>query len=89
MAKKAKQGHLNGMEPPSVKEIEEAAEEYVGYRDARMANLKKEIEAGDALLALMQKHELTTYELEDGKTVELKELTKVKVRRPKTEESDE
>lgn len=83
---KARQGHLPGLEPPSIKEIDNAAERYVDRRNDRMEMLQDEIKARDVLEAAMKKHELRVYEY-DGKTVELCMEEKVKVRKKK-ESSD-
>lgn len=79
---KARQGHLPGLEPPSIKEIDEQAELYVEYRNERMEAQTKELAEQDVLLELMQKHGLTTYDY-DGKIVSIDELRKVKVRKKK------
>lgn len=61
---RAKQGYFEGMEPPSIKEIDRAAERYVDIRDERMALTPVEVKSKDALHALMKKHELKTYEFD-------------------------
>lgn len=68
------------MEPPSIKEIDEAADEYVRVRNARMRATEREVERRDILEALMKKHELKSYEFED-KRVELAVTEKVKVKK--------
>ena len=65
---------------PKVKEIDDAADDYVTHRDARMAAREKEITASDNLLALMKEHKLTSYEY-DGKIVSIAEHEKIKVKR--------
>ena len=72
--------------PPSVPEIDHAAEVYVGHRDDRMEALKEEIKAHDVLLTLMQSHGMTSYEW-NGHVVTVDNKVKVKVRR-KSEEAD-
>ena len=86
--RKARQQHLEGMEPPSIAEIEEKAEEYVEARNARMKLLTKEIGLQEELATLMRKHKLKNYEF-DGSTVELTSKEKVKVRKSKDEGEDE
>lgn len=59
--KKVKQGELPGMEGKHVKEVEDAAELYEEQRDERIALSAKESDALNALVAAMQKHNLTSY----------------------------
>lgn len=79
---KAKQGHLEGMEPPVIKEIERAADRYVEARDERMRLSETEAEAKELLTAVMKKHELTVYNY-DGKDVFVENAETVKVRKHK------
>lgn len=82
-AKKPKQPYLSpDMAPPSIPVIDEAARDYVEFRDARMAAGKDETKAHDALLALMRDKGLAEYAFEEF-TVKLDSKTKVKVRRKK------
>ena len=84
---KAKQGHLEGMEPPTIKELDEAADNYMDIRDKRMAMTRKECSKQDHLQELMKEHKLTVYEY-DGYIVTLNQTEKVKVRkRPEGEPS--
>jgi hypothetical protein len=85
MPRKPKQPYLSPeMEPPSHPVIDEAASQYVECRDARMAALKQEVAAHDALLSLMKAKKLTAYAFE-GFNVSLDSKEKVKVRRKKDE----
>lgn len=70
------------MAPPSIPEIDAAAEEYVSARNARMAYLKDEVESAETLLSLLKKHNLPAYEYE-GNIVTISTLEKVKVKRKK------
>ena len=79
--RRPKQETLPGIEL-NVPEIDEAAAEYVMFRDARMANLVKEQAAGGKLLELMHQHKLKVYQY-DGKDVLLEEIEKVRVRKKK------
>ncbi len=88
MARKAKQGHFEGMEPPVILEIDQQAEEYVTFRDERMRLLKLEIEAQDKLLDLMKKNKLKTYQFDGADVIIVPGQEKVKVKRKK-EASDE
>ncbi len=65
---RARQGHLPEMEPPSIPEIDEAAEAFVDARDKRMRLGSKEAEKKEILEAAMKKHGLDRYEY-DGKEV--------------------
>ncbi len=71
---------VEGMAPPSVPEIDHAAEVYVGHRDERMENQREEIKAHDVLLTLMQSHGMNEYEW-NGNVVSVKNKVKVSVRR--------
>jgi len=83
MAKRKRQAFIPGTEPPSIPEIDEAADVYVELRDNRMGQQKDEAEALEKLTALMHQNSVTTYEY-DGKTVTLEALEKVRVRRNKS-----
>lgn len=82
--KRLKQGFLKGMKPPTIKELDSAAENYVEARDGRGIAQKAEISARDLVLAIMHKHNLKHYEY-DGKTIDVvldtKEKIKVKVKK--------
>ncbi len=56
-----KQLAISGTEPKSIKEVDAAAEGYVDARDKRMERTEKEVEARDALIAVMKKHKLDVY----------------------------
>ena len=76
---RARQGHLETMEPETIPEIDAAAENYVRERNKRMKLTEKEKEAHEVLLAAMLKHELSSYEY-DGQIVFVSEgKRKVKV----------
>ncbi len=84
---KVKQGYLEGMDPPSIKEIDKAADNYVEVRDERMSLSKIEIERKAILRGAMLKHNLKNYEY-DGKVVVLDDEPTVKVRKKKEESDD-
>ena len=65
MSERAQQ-QIPGTEPPSIAEVEEAAENYRTFRDERMKLQEKETEAQKALVAVMQSRNLKTYRYEDG-----------------------
>ena len=87
-SERAKQGRLQGMEPPHDKQIEAAADRYVDARDSRMSMLDEEIEAGKILLKLLKDKGLNGYEY-NGKIISIAHLEKVKVKRAKAEENGE
>ena len=77
MAKKQKS--LPGMEPESIKEIDDAAEAYVKERDKRVRQTVREVDAKTALIDVMKKNKVSVYKdrnctpplvvtLSDGKT---------------------
>lgn len=87
-----KQKELEGVGQPEIKELEEAADEYVRVRDIRMDHTKKECASRDKLLELMHANNLTSYAFDD-QVVEIEVATKEKIRVRNTdsdeEESDE
>ncbi len=86
--KKPKQGHLPGMEPPSIKEIDASADRLAEARSQRMEYLAEEIKEADILMLLMHKHKLKVYEY-DGKRVELSAQEKVRVKKASEGNGDE
>ena len=60
-----RQMRIPGTEAQKIKELDTAAEAYVEARDERMALTEKEVEARDALVSVMKKHELAVYKDED------------------------
>ncbi len=83
--KKVKQGHLPEMEPPSIPEIDDAAEAFVKARKAWQAKQQPMMDAYTILEATMKKHNLRNYEY-DGKIVEGSEELKFKVKAKKEDE---
>lgn len=77
-----------GMEPPTIKEVEEAAEDYEEKRDKRMEHTKREVAAAAHLLNMLEKHNLTEYKFDGKKAFIVAGGKKVKVRTLK-EEKDE
>lgn len=75
---KAKQQHLSGMEPPSIKAIDKAADVYVEARNARMNAGVREKERKIILAELMKQNGLTEYEY-DGKIIRVLSKENVKV----------
>ncbi len=75
-----KQQLIPGAEPVSIREIDEAADQYIKVRNRRMKLSLEEVELRDKLTALMQEHKLIIYEW-DEQIVELTATEKVKVRK--------
>src|SRR5260370_321437 len=71
---------IPGAEPVSIREIDEAADQYIKVRNRRMKLSLEEVELRDKLTALMQEHKLIIYEW-DEQIVELTATEKVKVRK--------
>ena len=65
----ARQSDLPGMEDAAIKDIEDAALDYVEGRDERMEATKVEVERKEALISLMHKHEKTKYQRRIGDKV--------------------
>lgn len=61
MVRRPKQLVVPGTELKKIKEVDDAAEGYVDVRDRRMKLTKKEVEAKNALIAVMEKHKLLVY----------------------------
>jgi len=76
---KAKQAHLEGMEPPTIAEVEAAAEKYYDLNDKSWKLREKVSDAKDELLEVMKANDLTVYRYDDKEiTVVDKETVKVK-----------
>ncbi len=90
MGKPKKQLHIEGTEPKSIKEVDTAAESYVGARDERMKKTEREDETKQALIGVMKKHGLTVYKDEEASPPLIVTVTpgkdQVKVTRAKDEE---
>lgn len=56
-----KQKELPGIEKETIGEIDDAAETYQAAKKKRMKLTEKEVEAKDALIAVMKKHKRTAY----------------------------
>lgn len=83
-----KQKYLDpDMAPPTIPEIDEAAEEYRRVRDRRMELTKEETKRNEQIVELMRKHGLTEYTF-DGSEVSIKNKTKARVRRIAEEDGD-
>lgn len=80
---RAKQGWIEGMAPPSIPEIDEAASRYVGIRDERMRLTEEETTKKDMLLELMKKHKLKVYDFDGFQVFLVPGDVTVKVKRKK------
>jgi hypothetical protein len=85
---KAKQGHLPEMEPPSIPEIEEAAEAYVKARNKWQRAHQPMMEAQEILHGVMREKGQRRYEF-DSKIVEIVGSEKVKVKAAKEDDDDD
>lgn len=85
----AKQGRLEGMVPPEIKEVSEAAETLREVRTERMDLTQREVKAADDLLAVMKKNKIREYRMENTLFVVEAGKTKVKVKRVSDGEEDE
>jgi hypothetical protein len=92
MPKTKRQLEVPGTERKKLKEANDAAEAYVDARDTRMRHTEKEVEARDALVAVMEKHHLTVYRDDEADPPLVVTLTpgkaKVKVRRADDDDDD-
>lgn len=90
MAKRrAKQGHLNGMEPPSHRDIDDAADNYFEVMTDRCKLSKEEDEKKTCLIETMRSHGLDRYETPDGLIVTVTAKSNVKAKKKTVSENDE
>ena len=76
---KAKQGHLDGLAPPTIAEVDAAADTYYELNSKSWKLREKVAEAKDALLEVMKANDLTVYRYDDKEiTVVDRETVKVK-----------
>lgn len=86
--RKPKQGFLPDMEPPSISELDGAAEIYDDAKLERCKLSKAEDEAKNQLIDLMHKHKLIKYETTSGIVVEMLNKTNVKTKHKKSESQE-
>lgn len=79
-AEDVEQGHLDGMEPPRIKAIDQAAKVYHNAKKERMALSEEEDQAKDNLIDKMKEHDLQYYETPDGVIVTLTATSNVKTK---------
>jgi len=93
MGRTKKQAEIPGTERQRIKELDDAAESYVEARDERMAKTEREVEAKEALVAVMKKHDLTVYRDESTTpplvVTLIPGVDKVKVSQAKDDEDDD
>lgn len=87
--KKAKQQFLPGTEPERNKKIERLADRYTTARDEWQSAHKPMMDAYGLLETAMKEAKLTSYELPDGRVVEITVNEKLRVRKAKGAEDDE
>ncbi len=73
-----KQTELKGVERPKIAEIENAADDYVRFRDKHKALGEEKKAAAEVLVMAMQRAKLTKYRY-DGQIITLLEVEKIKV----------
>lgn len=86
---KVKNGFLEGMEPPSHKDIDAAAENYFETMQERCALSKEEDEKKTALIEKMKEHDLLRYETPDGLVVTVTAKSNVKAKRKNVSDNDQ
>lgn len=90
MAKRrAKQGHLDGMAPPSIPALDDAADTYYEAMQERCRLSKDEDEAKDNLIDKMKEEGMDRYETPDGLVVTVLNKSNVKCKRKKEESNGE
>lgn len=80
LKKKPKQSYLPDLEPPSIPEIDEAADAFFDLAREKAKVQKEEDEAKEKLIEVMKKNKLKRYETPDGKVVTVAETSKSKVK---------
>ncbi len=83
---KVKQGFIEGMEPESIREIDDAAENYEEVVQERTKLSKEEDEKKDALIDVMTEHKLDRYESPSGLVVTVTNKKNIKVKHKKDAE---
>jgi len=86
--RKARQGHLEGLEPPSVRAIDDAAETYYETMQERCKLSKEEDEAKDNLIDKMKENQLDRYETPDGLVITITSKSNVKAKKKKDVEEN-
>jgi hypothetical protein len=84
--KAPKQRHFDGLEPPSVPAIDEAAEAFWDAHQRLKESREADAQAGEELVRLMKEHGLPFYECEQFR-IDLDTKSKAKVRKRKAEEN--
>lgn len=79
--RKPRQGWIDGMEPESFPDVDDAAEIYFEAMTARCKLSKEEDEAKDNLIDKMTEHKVASYTTPDGLVVAVTDRKNVKVKR--------
>lgn len=87
--KKPKQSYLPDLEPPSVPEIDDAADKFFDLAREKAKVQEEEDEAKERLIEVMRKHRLKRYETPEGKVVTVAETSKFKVKVEQTYKPEE
>lgn len=87
--KRARQGHLAGMDPPSIKAIDDAADIYFDAMQRRVALSQEEHEAKDNLIDKMKENDQTIYTTADGLVVTVTATSNVRCKRKNDEETED
>lgn len=87
--KKQKQGWIEGMQPETIQEINDAADRLADVRGERMRLTAEEATAASSLILLMKRHRKKVYEYGEGRRVEIKGTEKVSVKRAKDSDDGE
>ena len=85
--KRGKQLRIEGLEPESIPEIDQAAEIYHARKLERCEMSKEENAAKDNLIDKMRAHGVSKYETPDGLIVEVTDTSNVKTKRKNQEEN--
>jgi hypothetical protein len=76
------------MQPKTIKEVEDAADNLHSIRTERIGLNKREDDAQALLVSVMKKHELEVYKFADGSMIVTLEQGKTKAKVKEVEESD-
>lgn len=69
------------MAPPSIPELDDAADNYYDVMEERVSLTKDEDQAKDSLIGKMKEHQLDRYETASGKIVSVISSSKLKVKK--------
>ena len=81
----SKQGELKGVERPKLRDVEEAADDYIKVRDKRKELLEEMKADCERLIVAMRRNKITRYAF-DGYVIALEELEKINVKSVKEDD---